>query len=112
MIPAGLRHVAVIMDGNGRWARERGWPRTRGHKEGIGAVRECVTESARAGLEWLTLFALSTEEGGPLPSRYDQAGRSTDRRSTHPSSRTGSIGRSRLTGRHAMAFVDVQLGLL
>jgi undecaprenyl diphosphate synthase len=49
------------MDGNGRWARERGWPRTRGHREGIAAVRECVTESARAGLEWLTLFALSTE---------------------------------------------------
>jgi undecaprenyl diphosphate synthase len=61
MIPAGLRHVAVIMDGNGRWAAQRGWVRTRGHKEGIGAVRECVTESARAGLHWLTLFALSTE---------------------------------------------------
>jgi undecaprenyl diphosphate synthase len=68
MIPAGLRHVAVIMDGNGRWARERGWPRTRGHKEGIGAVRECVTESARAGLEWLTLFALSTENFRTRPA--------------------------------------------
>jgi undecaprenyl diphosphate synthase len=61
MMPPGLRHVAVIMDGNGRWAGERGWQRTRGHKEGITAVREIVTESARAGLEWLTLFALSTE---------------------------------------------------
>jgi undecaprenyl diphosphate synthase len=61
VIPPGLRHVAVIMDGNGRWAAKRGWVRTRGHKEGITAVRECVTESARAGLHWLTLFALSTE---------------------------------------------------
>jgi undecaprenyl diphosphate synthase len=60
--------VAVIMDGNGRWARERGWPRTRGHKEGIGAVRECVTESAQASLEWLTLFALSTENFRTRPA--------------------------------------------
>jgi undecaprenyl diphosphate synthase len=56
------------MDGNGRWARERGWQRTRGHKEGIGAVREIVTESARAGLEWLTLFALSTENYRTRPA--------------------------------------------
>ena len=61
MIPAGLRHAAVIMDGNGRWAGARGWQRTRGHKEGITSVRECVTDAARLGLEWLTLFALSTE---------------------------------------------------
>ncbi len=57
----GVRHVAVIMDGNGRWARERGWPRTRGHKEGVVSVRECVTECAKSHLSWLTLFALSTE---------------------------------------------------
>jgi undecaprenyl diphosphate synthase len=68
MIPKGLRHAAVIMDGNGRWARERGWVRTRGHKEGIGTVREIVTESARAGLEWLTLFALSTENFRTRPA--------------------------------------------
>jgi undecaprenyl diphosphate synthase len=68
VIPKGLRHVAVIMDGNGRWARERGWVRTRGHKEGIGTVREIVTESARAGLEWLTLFALSTENFRTRPA--------------------------------------------
>jgi undecaprenyl diphosphate synthase len=68
MTPPGLRHVAVIMDGNGRWARERGWARTRGHKEGIVAVREIVTESARAHLEWLTLFALSTENYRTRPA--------------------------------------------
>lgn len=68
MIPSGLHHVAVIMDGNGRWARERGWARTRGHREGIVSVRECVTEAARAGLGWLTLFALSTENYRTRPA--------------------------------------------
>ena len=57
----GLRHVAVIMDGNGRWAEARGLVRTRGHRVGVDSVREIVTESARAGLPWLSLFALSTE---------------------------------------------------
>jgi undecaprenyl diphosphate synthase len=56
-----LRHVAIIMDGNGRWARARGLPRTKGHRMGVDSVREIVTESARAGLSWLSLFALSTE---------------------------------------------------
>jgi undecaprenyl diphosphate synthase len=57
----GVRHIAVIMDGNGRWARARGLSRTRGHRAGVESVRECVTECARAGLEWLSLYALSTE---------------------------------------------------
>ena len=57
----GLRHVAVIMDGNGRWAEARGLVRTRGHRVGVDSVRQIVTESARAGLPWLSLFALSTE---------------------------------------------------
>jgi undecaprenyl diphosphate synthase len=57
----GLRHVAIIMDGNGRWAESRGLVRTRGHRVGVDSVREIVTESARAGLPWLSLFALSTE---------------------------------------------------
>jgi undecaprenyl diphosphate synthase len=57
----GLRHIAIIMDGNGRWARARGRGRTRGHRAGAAAVRECVTICARADLPWLTLYALSTE---------------------------------------------------
>ena len=57
----GLRHVAVIMDGNGRWAEARGLVRTRGHRVGVDSVRQIVTESARAGLPWLSLVALSTE---------------------------------------------------
>lgn len=57
----GLRHIAIIMDGNGRWAEARGLIRTRGHRAGVESVREIVTESARAKLPWLTLYALSTE---------------------------------------------------
>ncbi len=49
------------MDGNGRWARQRGWERIRGHEEGIRAVRESVEECARLGIEALTLYAFSEE---------------------------------------------------
>lgn len=55
------RHVAVIMDGNGRWARERGRPREFGHREGMKAVREAVEGALDAGVEVLTLFAFSQE---------------------------------------------------
>jgi len=55
------RHVAVIMDGNGRWAKERGLPRTEGHKAAAVSVREIVEAGARLGLEALSLFAFSTE---------------------------------------------------
>jgi undecaprenyl diphosphate synthase len=55
------RHVAVIMDGNGRWARQRGLPRTLGHREGMKSVREVVEGSVDVGIEVLTLFAFSTE---------------------------------------------------
>jgi undecaprenyl diphosphate synthase len=55
------KHVAVIMDGNGRWARQRGWPRSRGHLEGAKAVRECVEGCLSLGIEYLTLYAFSTD---------------------------------------------------
>jgi undecaprenyl diphosphate synthase len=55
------RHVAIIMDGNGRWARDRLQPRVAGHRAGIRAVRETVETSARLGLEVLTLYAFSRE---------------------------------------------------
>ncbi len=55
------RHVAVIMDGNGRWARERRLPRVAGHRAGIDAVRETVEISARLGIQVLTLYAFSQE---------------------------------------------------
>ena len=55
------RHVAIIMDGNGRWARSRGLPRYRGHAEGMKSVREVVEGAIEAGVEHLTLFAFSQE---------------------------------------------------
>jgi len=55
------RHVAVIMDGNGRWAGRRNLPRVAGHRAGIDSVREIVQTSARLGLEILTLYAFSVE---------------------------------------------------
>jgi undecaprenyl diphosphate synthase len=55
------RHVAVIMDGNGRWARQRHLPRVEGHRAGASAVRETVETAARLRLDALTLYAFSTE---------------------------------------------------
>ena len=62
--PPGLvvpRSVAIIMDGNGRWARERGFGRIRGHEKGAEAVRETVEQCAQLGVKALTLFAFSEE---------------------------------------------------
>jgi undecaprenyl diphosphate synthase len=55
------RHVAIIMDGNGRWATARRLPRVAGHKQGVEAVRTIVEACARAGVDYLTLFAFSSE---------------------------------------------------
>jgi len=55
------RHVAIIMDGNGRWARKRMLPRVAGHKRGVEAVREVIRGCADQGIEYLTLFAFSSE---------------------------------------------------
>lgn len=55
------RHVAIIMDGNGRWARERGQDRLFGHAEGVESVRTVVETAAELGIEHLTLYAFSTE---------------------------------------------------
>ncbi len=55
------RHVAIIMDGNGRWARQRGLPRHLGHREGMKSVREVIEGSVDVGIGVLTLFAFSTE---------------------------------------------------
>lgn len=55
------RHIAVIMDGNGRWAGQRNLPRVAGHRAGIASVREIVEISARLGLDVLTLYAFSVE---------------------------------------------------
>jgi undecaprenyl diphosphate synthase len=55
------RHVAIIMDGNGRWAKSRGLPRTAGHRRGVDTVRDTVRAAGELGIEYLTLFGFSTE---------------------------------------------------
>jgi undecaprenyl diphosphate synthase len=55
------KHVAVIMDGNGRWAKQRGKPRVFGHQSGVVSVRETAEAAAELGIEYLTLYAFSTE---------------------------------------------------
>ncbi len=59
--PAPPTHVAIIMDGNGRWAKARGLPRTVGHQRGAEAVRRTVRGAAELGIEYLTLFGFSSE---------------------------------------------------
>ncbi len=54
-------HVAIIMDGNGRWARERGFERSAGHVEGVNTVRHITESSSQFGIKYLTLYAFSTE---------------------------------------------------
>jgi undecaprenyl diphosphate synthase len=61
------RHVAIIMDGNGRWAAARGLPRHAGHREGVEPVRTVIQTAARRGVEALTLFAFSSENWGRPP---------------------------------------------
>ncbi len=58
---AGPRHVALIMDGNGRWAQARGLPRAMGHREGVQALKRTVQGAAALGIECLTVFGFSTE---------------------------------------------------
>ena len=55
------RHIAIIMDGNGRWAKQRGLPRIAGHREGINSVREITKICGEIGVKYLTLYTFSTE---------------------------------------------------
>jgi len=64
-------HVAVIMDGNGRWARSRRLPRSAGHQAGMTAVRECVEGCRQAGIDVLTLFAFSQQNWQRPPEEID-----------------------------------------
>ena len=64
-IPA---HVAVIMDGNGRWAKQKGMPRVLGHRSGVKSVREVTEVAAQIGVKYLTLYAFSTENWNRPPA--------------------------------------------
>ncbi len=59
--PRPAEHVAIIMDGNGRWATNRGWPRLVGHRKGAERVKEIVHCAPDLGIRWLTIYAFSTE---------------------------------------------------
>src|SRR5579872_4388375 len=59
--PASPLHVAIIMDGNGRWAKQRGLPRAFGHRAGVAALRRTVEGAPSLGVERLTVFGFSTE---------------------------------------------------
>lgn len=59
--PGAPLHVAIVMDGNGRWAKRRGLPRTLGHPVGVEAIRRTVEGAPKLGVGWLTLYAFSTE---------------------------------------------------
>jgi undecaprenyl diphosphate synthase len=61
LAPLPPRHIAIIMDGNGRWAKARGLPRNLGHRQGVEAVREVVKGCRDLGIEYLTLYAFSSE---------------------------------------------------
>ncbi len=65
------KHVALIMDGNGRWAQERGLSRIEGHKEGAQSVRAVLRAAAQAGVEFITVYAFSTENWKRPPQEID-----------------------------------------
>lgn len=65
------RHVAIIMDGNGRWAHARGLPRALGHREGVEAVRRTVQASIELGIEYVTLYSFSSENWSRPASEID-----------------------------------------
>src|SRR5215468_6652241 len=62
------RHIALIMDGNGRWAAERGLPRIEGHRRGVEALRRTVRAAGDLGIEYLTIFSFSAENWSRPPA--------------------------------------------
>jgi undecaprenyl diphosphate synthase len=65
------RHVAIIMDGNGRWASERGLPRSEGHRRGVEAVRRTVRAAMELGIQYLTIYSFSSENWSRPASEVD-----------------------------------------
>src|ERR1700689_5839451 len=64
-------HVAIIMDGNGRWAARRGWPRVAGHRAGVPTVRRVVERAPELGIRWLTLYAFSSDNWNRPPDEVE-----------------------------------------
>jgi undecaprenyl diphosphate synthase len=70
--PSAPRHVAIIMDGNGRWAKQRGLPRFEGHRRGVEAVRRAVRSAIELGIQVLTIYSFSTENWSRPPSEVTE----------------------------------------
>ena len=68
-VKAPPKHIAIIMDGNGRWAKSRNLPRSSGHQKGVKSVRKIVKHCAKIGVNTLTLFAFSSENHEPAQRR-------------------------------------------
>ncbi len=112
------RHVAIIMDGNGRWARARGLPRVEGHRQGVKSVRTVIEQCARLRLEQLTLYCFSSENWKrpqlelellmSLLKQYVVAERDEIMRQDL---RFGTIGRTDRISPRVMAEVDKTIGL-
>ena len=77
-IPAGRtaipQHVAIIMDGNGRWAHARGLSRSAGHRKGVEALRKAVRAAGEMGIEYLTIFSFSSENWSRPPAEVSFIG--------------------------------------
>ena len=71
MVKAPPRHIAIIMDGNGRWAQAKGWPRVRGHRHGVTAVKKVLRAAPNFGVKYVTLYAFSTENFSRPKSEVD-----------------------------------------
>lgn len=78
-LPEIPRHIAIIMDGNGRWAKERGLPRLEGHRAGAESVREVMEACIERGVEYLTLYAFSSENWSRPPAEVKALMRLLDR---------------------------------
>ena len=65
------QHIAIIMDGNGRWAKQKGLPRAAGHKEGVSSLKEVLKACAEVGVKFLTVYAFSTENWGRPKTEVD-----------------------------------------
>ncbi len=70
-VPEPPKHIAIIMDGNGRWAKARGLPRVAGHQRGVDALRGVVEASQAIGIDYLTLYAFSSENWKRSPTEVD-----------------------------------------
>ena len=81
-------HIAIVMDGNGRWARQRGLPRVEGHRNGVESVRAVVRAAGELGIKYLTLYAFSVENWNRPKDEVDML---LARKETQPLDEIGAV---------------------